>query len=340
MSKYKVTSSKSLVRIVRKFWGKVPVSEREIKIFEENLLPVFWRPQIEGKHKIVYTAPISIPLHAYLRKNLTVHKIYSVLAQIVEVTKKVEMYGFYLYNLVLDEQLVYVKEMTGELYFLYEPLTSRDNSTNVYAFLNDLLAKLRCEDRGVMEEINRLKAFLKNPAHYRIADLEGYILEVYPQIYQQIPRAEKGMSGFITSSQLSYRQHYDPEKESGTTLLEEEAGTVLLQEEGTVLLRQPEVTAKLRRMRTDEMIVIGGSDFEIGKDAGADYCVKDNKAVSRHHAVICRTGMAYAIRDKNSTNHTYVNGRMLKEGRPETLQDGDVIRLADEEFQFLLEQVE
>lgn len=345
MSKYKVSSNKSLIKITRKFWGKVPVSERELRVFEENLLSGFLRPQLEGKHKIVYTAPVGIPLCTYMEKGLTIHKLYNVLAQVVEITKKVEMYGFYLNNLVLDKRLIYVKEITGELYFLYEPLEGRDNSTNVYAFLSDTLSKLKIEEREVLDECKRVRAFLDDTANYRMEDLEAFIMEVYPQIYQQVTRAEKGMSGFITSSRLSYRQHYEAGQttdqttgrdEGGTVLLrgEEESGTVLLQEEGTVLLQQPGIAAHLQRKRTGEQVEVRGSEFRIGKDIAADYSVSDNKAVSRHHAVICCNGGTFSIRDENSTNHTYLNGRMLEPGRMEVLSDGDVIRLADEEFEF------
>lgn len=341
MSKYKVSSNKSLIKITRKFWGRVPVSERELAIFAENLLPGFWRPHLEGKHRIVYTVPSGIPLREYMEKSLTIHKLYNVLAQVVEITRKVDMYGFYLNNLVLDKQLIYVKEITGELYFLYEPLEVRDNSTNVYAFLSDLIAKCRSGEREVMEECKRIRAFLDDTGNYRMEDIERFIMSVYPQIYQQVTRAEKGLSGFITSSRLSYRNHYGTgqpgDGEEGQTVLlgdEDEEGTVLLQEEGTVLLQQPDIMAHLQRTRTGEEVLIRGGEFHIGKDAAADYTIRDNKAVSRRHAVICCNGSTYSVRDENATNHTYLNGKMLEPGDMEALSDGDVIRLADEEFVF------
>lgn len=317
--------------------GKVPVNERELRIFEENLLPGLFRPQLMGKHKIVYTAPMSIPLGEYMKKDLTVHKIYNILAQVVEMTKKVEIYGFYLYNLVLDEQLIYVKEMTGELYFLYEPLADRDNSTNVYAFLSDLTGKIKSKERAVAEECARIRDFFADPGNYRIEDIERFIMGAYPQIYQQVIRAESGMSGFITSSRLSYREHY--EKKGGTVLLqEEEEGTVLLQEEeeGTVLLEEPKA-ARLYRKRTGEIIDIRGYEFHIGKDTKLDYCIGDNKAISRRHAAIYCMGAEYSIQDEHSTNHTYVNGKLLEAGSMEPLENGDIVRLADEEFEVMIE---
>lgn len=71
----------------------------------------------------------------YIRKGLNVHRFYSIVAQVVEMIKKIELYKFYLPNLVLDTEIIFVKETTGELFFLYEPLLSRESNINVYNFL-------------------------------------------------------------------------------------------------------------------------------------------------------------------------------------------------------------
>ena len=42
----------------------------------------------------------------------------------------------------------------------------------------------------------------------------------------------------------------------------------------------------------------------------------------------------YFIKDNNSSNGTYVNGKRLSGEMEEELKDNDMIRLADEEFKF------
>lgn len=42
----------------------------------------------------------------------------------------------------------------------------------------------------------------------------------------------------------------------------------------------------------------------------------------------------YYIRDNHSTNHTYVNGRMVQVDQEERLKDGDQILLGNESFEF------
>lgn len=344
MAKFSISTKGNIVKVTQKQLGKFNINERELTIFEKNLLPGFFRPQVITKHRIEYVAPLGISLKSYMKDNFTVHKLYSVMAQIVEMTKRAERYGFYLHNIVLDTQLIYVKKTTGELFFLYEPLMERKNSINVFAFLGDVIEGLQYSDKQLGEEIQKLEAFLSNPENYRIEDIENFITTHYPQIYQQVIRVENGKSGYISSNKLSYQkqqkppvaqseQCYEDEEEMGTTLLAEEEGTTLLEEEGTTLL-QSEPTATLVRRRTGDVIVVSGTEFHIGKSVSADYTIADNNTISRTHAVISRKPEGYVISDENSKNHTYVNGVILTPGQQQVLCNGDVIRMSDEEFDF------
>lgn len=63
--------------------------------------------------------------------------------------------------------------------------------------------------------------------------------------------------------------------------------------------------------------------------------VLDDCAVSRHHASILESNGAYFVEDLNSRNGTELNGARIT-GRTE-LHDGDVIRVCDHAFQFLMQ---
>ena len=99
----------------------------------------------------------------------------------------------------------------------------------------------------------------------------------------------------------------------------------------------PKVNPYLIRVNTDERVMITKQNFKVGKASmGVDYTVKGNGAVSRVHAVITNKDGIYYIRDNKSTNHTYVNGKMLEEGENELLTQDCKIVLGDEEFIFKL----
>lgn len=91
----------------------------------------------------------------------------------------------------------------------------------------------------------------------------------------------------------------------------------------------------LVRKRTGERIAINRTLFKLGKDASyVDYCIRDNPAVSRNHADILRKTDGYYLVDKGSLNHTFVNGKKLAVDEYRKLEDGCLVQLADEVFEF------
>ena len=89
----------------------------------------------------------------------------------------------------------------------------------------------------------------------------------------------------------------------------------------------------LIRQRTGESICINKAEFWLGKDAGnVDYCITDNTAISRRHALITIRNNECYIMDNHSTNRVFVNGRVLEAGVDTPLANGDRIRMGDEEF--------
>lgn len=122
-------------------------------------------------------------------------------------------------------------------------------------------------------------------------------------------------------------------------------GTVNLEQKtyGTVVLGGPDeldevVYPTLKRIRTDEVFTIDKPSFRIGTER--QYCdlfICDNCYISRSHADIITRGERYYIIDRNSTNRTFVDGRVIQAEKEVELFNGTKIRLANEDFTFGLE---
>lgn len=101
------------------------------------------------------------------------------------------------------------------------------------------------------------------------------------------------------------------------------------------LLNAPKAIPYLIRVNTEERIMLAKPIFKIGKATrGVDYTVSGNGAISRQHAVIIQKDGVCYVKDNKSTNHTYVNDKMVGEGSEEILTHDSVIKLGDEEFIF------
>lgn len=85
-------------------------------------------------------------------------------------------------------------------------------------------------------------------------------------------------------------------------------------------------------------IVISKSEFTIGKKAElVDGVIGFNKMISRSHCKITQRGSQYYITDLQSANGTYVNHARLQPNMPHLINNGDVIRLANSDFQVVVE---
>ena len=91
----------------------------------------------------------------------------------------------------------------------------------------------------------------------------------------------------------------------------------------------------LIRKKTKDNILLCKPETKIGKDSlHVDYCIRDNSTISRIHAVFKVTPQGASVEDCNSTNGTFVNGVRLNANEAKFLNKGDVIRLANEEFDY------
>ncbi len=81
-------------------------------------------------------------------------------------------------------------------------------------------------------------------------------------------------------------------------------------------------------------IVVTKDEFVIGKKAElCDGVIGFNKMISRSHCKICRRGSQFTITDLQSANGTFVNKVRLQPNQPHPIRNGDIIRLANSDFQ-------
>lgn len=100
---------------------------------------------------------------------------------------------------------------------------------------------------------------------------------------------------------------------------------------------QVEIRPYLLRLKDNSKTLIDKPFFRIGKERSyVDYFIGDNSAISRSHANIVVRGDEYFVVDTNSTNHTYVNGKMIQSNVETKLTQGTKIQFANEEFEFRL----
>lgn len=160
-----------------------------------------------------------------------------------------------------------------------------------------------------------------------------------------------GFCGSRNSTQSNFCVHcgkkLDKQSElqvSETEFCDEERGTMVLGDNlgGTTVLgydAPPEpVFPVLMRRKTEESVEIAQPVYRIGADPRTcDLVLDDNTYISRHHADILTREDRYYIIDHNSTNKTFVDGKLIPAEQEVEIFSGTEIRLANEDFTFSVE---
>lgn len=85
-------------------------------------------------------------------------------------------------------------------------------------------------------------------------------------------------------------------------------------------------------------LTVTKDEFVIGKKAElCDGVISFNKMISRSHCKVNKQGNCYTVTDLQSANGTYVNRVRLQPHQPHVIKNGDIIRLANSDFQVIID---
>ena len=335
------------------------VDEKELDRFARVYLRGFLRPKAIRKKQAEYAGPVGICLYERMKKPITKRDFLFVIEQVVMAVQKLQANHMPLHHLSMDLQNVFINEVTKELQFLYIPMISGENNTNVVEFIEAIVYSAKPADAKDAEFISNFAYFFRSLKPFDIEKIEKFIIKEDRSVVNTIKKQNAGQSGFMTSKQQHYYEHYSDkddeatallsEEEEATELLCEDEDTGLLEDEATGLLSDAQETPlpeeiqpiahfpTLFRVLTEEEISINKPVFRLGKEASCvDYFVANNIAVSRSHADIITRGQQFFVKDLNSKNHTFINGEELPVQSEVEIHDGDRLKLANEEFVFHL----
>lgn len=279
----------------------------------------------------------------------------------------VNLHNIYINEATKEVQFIYIPlkfvqnntnliDLIESIVYSVKPAEDRDSdfaSRFIYHFkslnnfdINKVESFIAKEDRSVVNIIRKQNAgqsgFMTNKQQH------------YYDHYGEQKSKDSSEYTQVNSEKIRLNIEYDPTKQyvlnedsnkiedEVTGLLldydEEQTGLLLEDEEGTALLDENEETIHyptLHRVLTEESISVNKPVFRLGKEKSyVDYFVTNNIAVSRSHADIITRGNKCYVVDLNSKNHTYINGQIIPVQCEVEINNGDKLKLGNEEFIF------
>lgn len=325
MSKLKVSIKKSTVTAMMKAGRKERINETELSQLARIKPCGIMHVTKTKKDSVIYTCPANINLTDRLKKAVSKYDFFFMIEQIVIMVQDVYNNGLNVNSVRFNMDDVYINEMTKEMYFIYFPIVGGQESADIVGFIENIIYTMT---PVINEDTNYISRFM-----YYVRSFHGFNGNA---IEKYISREERAVVNVLKNTAVTMQQQIMQQVMQGSM-----DGTTVLSDDGISVQQIQQMQpvnyhfASLTRQVTGEKIELGKPSFVLGKNPEkSDYAVADNTNISRVHAVITTRNGRYYVMDQNSTNGTFINGRIIKAGQETEILPGDCLMLANEEFIF------
>lgn len=339
MSKLKVSIKKSTVTAMMKAGRKERINETELSQLARIKPCGIMHVTKTKKDSVTYTCPANINLTDRLKKAVSKYDFFFMMEQIVIMVQDVYNNGLNVNSVRFNMDDVYINEMTKEMYFIYFPIVGGQESADIVGFIENIIYTMT---PVINEDTNYISRFM-----YYVRSFHGFNGNA---IEKYISREERAVVNVLKNKAVTMQQTMQQQIMQQQTMQQQIMqqvmqgsmdGTTVLSDDGISVQQIQQMQpvnyhfASLTRQVTGEKIELGKPSFVLGKNPEkSDYAVAGNTNISRVHAVITTRNGRYYVMDQNSTNGTFINGRIIKAGQETEILPGDCLMLANEEFIF------
>ena len=329
MSKLKVSIKKSTVTAMMKAGRKERINETELSQLARIKPCGIMHVTKTKKDSVIYTCPANINLTDRLKKAISKYDFFFMIEQIVIMVEDVYNNGLNVNSVRFNMDDVYINEMTKEMYFIYFPIVGGQESADIVGFIENIIYTMT---PVINEDTNYISRFM-----YYVRSFHGFNGNA---IEKYISREERAVVNVLKNKAVTMQQTMQ-QQIMQQVMQGSMDGTTVLSDDGISVQQIQQMQpvnyhfASLTRQVTGEKIELGKPSFVLGKNPEkSDYSVAGNTNISRVHSVITTRNGRYYVMDQNSTNGTFINGRIIKAGQETEILPGDCLMLANEEFIF------
>ena len=141
MAKYRVSTKNFSVEVKSRLSFRDQMNERELNYILQNQIPGLFVTSYVGKKRLIYEAPQAESIKKYLKKHrlLKENSFWKIASQIVHIAIETESRGLRASRLLIDKDLMCIRENTMDMFFIYQPAAGPDRADGVFVFLLDLV---------------------------------------------------------------------------------------------------------------------------------------------------------------------------------------------------------
>ncbi len=319
MDTYKFKKSKGIV--VFKSKNEIQVNYEILAQIKTRVIPNLLDVEVVNPFEVNFFTNNYIPIKEYLKNNMSLSMMYSIISQTIDALRGLADEGLESVRLVLDVDYVFLDVSCGRILFIYEPYISSRRIQNYIDFWVEIIDTTKIKDVDIEEQCQQLRDYITGAHSKSLDDIYAYVNKTSNVVHNSTGKLYEKATD-LKQLNLNNDDYYEPE-------------TTLLVQDGFKSTRLVNISkAFIIRRKNMERVELTKDYFVIGKSGKCDYTVIGNPAISRQHLVIHNKNNEFYIVDKGSTNRTNLNGITIDYNREYRIGDGDVLKIADEFFDF------
>ncbi|MBQ1187072.1 MAG: FHA domain-containing protein [Clostridia bacterium] len=315
-----------------------------------------------------------IPLTHYFGGIITKKAFLAFVLEIATLIKNCEKNMMDANNLELQGDKIFIDPVNKRVKCIFWPIVNNQRESSPQLFLKQLPYNLNFSPYEPRDYLDTYNAFFSGMAPFSVNNFERMVLKLLgKRTTGGLTTPSESLSGAMTgevkrekkeiASNKKSNIEYDPfaddpdynddKKEEieikhetngiecSSCGTENNLGAKFCQKCGNKLTNNKQgkpVYPVLIRLKTEESYSVNKPMFRIGAEKSCcDIVLSNNNFISRNHADIITRNDRYYIVDRNSTNKTFVDGKVIPAEKEVEIFSGTKLRLANEDFAFTIE---
>ncbi len=189
MAKLSITTDQGRTAVKCRLSRDETVIGKELDFIASCPTQFFMRPRMAGNKTIIFTGADGIPMSSVLKIKMNKDRYFLIVAQLVEMLRSAQQYGFDLNRLVLDPKFMLMNKQSGQIFIPYMTVSKCETPNGgIVRCLREVSTLARFTTDYDFSFADNFMYFVMSMGRFSLADAEDYIRVNSPRTYNDMVR--------------------------------------------------------------------------------------------------------------------------------------------------------
>ena len=187
MAKFTITSIQGKKALKCRLSHNESINGRELDFLASCPTQCFMRPVMKNDKSLIFVGADGIPAATALKSKLTKNKYFLIVAQLIEMLRSAQQYGFNLDNLVLDPKIMLLNQNSCQIFIPYIPVIECETKNGgMIRCLREVSTLAEFASEYDFSYADAFMCHVMSMGRFSADDADDYIREVSPNTNKEL----------------------------------------------------------------------------------------------------------------------------------------------------------